>query len=182
MQYEIVIGKAERNLARQISGATDNHRTYMAVDEFWTGTESYDCKYVCSETCRDEILAPFPIRSQVVEASGTHLVALPSTVLSGDHRTVEDATVYPFSKAEPEMLPIVCAGCGTTMQDHENPSYEYASRVHAPNFGDDIWPPVCGSASASRNPLDDQPIAATEAQFSALPTDVQCWECRSIIA
>jgi hypothetical protein len=59
--------------------------------------------------------------------------------------------------------------------------YEYASKVHAPaNDGGDIWPPLCGSASASRNPLDDQPIAPTTEHFEAL-TEGQCWECRSIL-
>jgi hypothetical protein len=63
------------------------------------------------------------------------------------------------------------------------PEFEYAQRVHAPSFDEgDVWPPLCGSASASRNPLDDQPIASSIERFEALDGDVQCWECRSIVA
>jgi hypothetical protein len=73
------------------------------------------------------------------------------------------------------------------MQDEPIP-FEYAHKVHAPNDGADIWPPMCGSASASRNELDDQPIAPTVEAFEALAQpngergENQCWECFSILA
>lgn len=130
----------------------------------------------------------FPVRSTVVQRSGEHVVGLPVEALSGNCETTEDATVYDFTgDAETDMLPIVCANCEAIMQDHLNPTFEYASKVHAPNDGADIWPPLCGSAAASRNPLDDQPIAPTVTAFEALtgPDDErgenQCWECYSIL-
>lgn len=60
--------------------------------------------------------------------------------------------------------------------------YEYATRAHCPANDGETFPPICGLSSASRNPLDAEPVTRTEAEFLALPEEVTCWECRSIIA
>jgi hypothetical protein len=60
-------------------------------------------------------------------------------------------------------------------------SYIYASRVHCSSW-DEQWPPMCGSASASRNANDDEPITHSVDEFTSLPGDVaRCWECSSIV-
>ena len=60
-------------------------------------------------------------------------------------------------------------------------AYEYATRAHAPANDGETWPPLCGLSSASRNPLDAEPITTTATEFEELPADVTCWQCRSIL-
>lgn len=117
IKYEVIIGLAERNVIGELSNHGSNHRTYAAADALWTGTESYESKYACSDECRDKILAPYPVRSTVIDSfRGEVPVALDSRALSGEHRKVEDATVYDDPETpETDMLPAVCAACETVL-------------------------------------------------------------------
>lgn len=58
--------------------------------------------------------------------------------------------------------------------------YEYAKRAHAPRNERELYP-ICGTAAFSRHEHDDNPVTATVAEFEALPEEVTCWECRSIV-
>lgn len=62
-----------------------------------------------------------------------------------------------------------------------SPRYEWAANAHCPEVDGQTYP-MCGSASASANPLDSNPVVATIRDFTSLPDEDTCWECRSIIA
>jgi hypothetical protein len=64
----------------------------------------------------------------------------------------------------------------------ENDRYAYATRAHAPANEGHTWPPLCGLASASQNPLDSEPITRTIPEFREIPEDSRCWECTAILS
>lgn len=59
--------------------------------------------------------------------------------------------------------------------------YEWAERAHAPRNEGEKYP-ACGSSSASHNDLDTEPIVSSDDDLKALPDEVTCWECRSIVS
>lgn len=64
---------------------------------------------------------------------------------------------------------------------HASARYEYANPAHCPADDGDLSP-ICGTANFSRMAYDENPVCVTEDDFTALPDEDTCWECRSIIA
>lgn len=124
--YEIIYGKTEHNL---FEGPTPNTRTYQVTttlpfvegfDGWFTGVDTLDNDYACSDECRDALLADFPASGTVYdERSGT----LDVHVRRDSDGGYSDATVYPDPDVAPEMLPISCAKCDKTImgstEDHD---------------------------------------------------------------
>lgn len=60
-------------------------------------------------------------------------------------------------------------------------NYEYATNAHLNTPEGGWYNPMCGSARASSNPLDDEPIVADEAAFLAIPAEYRCMWCESYL-